>query len=68
VARFVDWLYEHHPPLDADGKPLNRTVAREAQAFRNWADDEWLKTKKAVLQWERQAASVAAAEAVEDVG
>jgi len=67
VARFVDWLYEFHPPLDAAGNPLNRTVAREAQAFRNWADEQWLQTKKTVLQWERQAAAEAAAEAVEDV-
>jgi len=52
MARFVDWLWAHHPPLDASGDPLPRTVAREAQAFRNWADEQWLVTKKTVMGWE----------------
>ena len=67
VARFVDWLYEHHPPLGTDGKPLPRTAAREAQAFRNWADEQWLRTKKAVLGWERRTAVEAASDAVGDI-
>ena len=56
MGRFLDWLNVWFPALDGSGNPLPRTPARDAQSFREWADQEWQDTKDTVLRWEDELA------------
>ncbi len=67
MQRFRDWLWVKFPQLDAEGNPLARTAAREAQAFRDWADVQWAVTKANVLAHEKHVAEQAARDAVPEI-
>lgn len=67
MDRFIDWLWYAYPQLDENGDVLPRTLANEAQAFRDWANIQWLGTKANVIRWERSEAAQAASDAVQDL-
>lgn len=48
---FVNWLWEHYAPKDANGVELPRNTTNEAQAFRNYAMALWRGTRTNVRDW-----------------
>lgn len=66
-ARFSDWLWAKHPPLDGNGDPLPDTPANRAQAFRNWSDNTMLIAWQNVKNWEEAVAAEAARDGVPDM-
>lgn len=70
--KFTDWLYATYPAYsepDEDGNVtiLPQTLARTAQAFRDWADAEHAALKKKVVHHIRHHAAQDAANAVPDI-
>ena len=72
MDRFIDWIWYAYPQIDNSDPdnpvPKPRTPANEAQAFRDWADSQWLGTKANVIRWEKLEAAQAASDGVPDLG
>lgn len=48
---FLNWLWAHYAPRDANGVELPRNTASEVQAFRNYATALWRGTRANVQNW-----------------
>ena len=52
IQRYLEYIHAWFPPLDENGDLLPRTPARDAQSFRDAADDWYDESKTTLKAWE----------------